>query len=533
MRSRAELERLVKQAGFTPRVADAPALVELLAGDAEADPWIGPVARALGRLGDVGARSLLARLPTAAPDHRVRIVRVLARKEGAWARADVREALVARLDDVDPRVRRAAATALGKLGARDAEDALLQRLATRRGAERHELALALGKLGGERALAALRALDTGDDARLQTIVERASLMLERTLGRGTPSEIDPDAVAPEPLSVVFRCRKGLAPILAEELAEKLPSLSPRIDSADAVAARFAGPLGAAFAARTFLRFGFVLPPEPVPDGDDVATALTRALVSDAAFRILSTFTRGAIRYRIEWAAGGHRRRVVWRVARDVARARPALRNDPTRTTWVAVVHERARSLSVELVPHRLADPRFAYRRGDVPAASHPTLAAALARIADTRADDVVWDPFCGSGTELVERALAGPAAAILGTDRDPAALAVARVNLQAAGVPVVLARADALAFAPRGVTLVLTNPPMGRRVLRGPELGPLLERFVAHAARVLSPGGRLAWYSPLPARTAAAARHAGLALVRRLSVDMGGFAAELSLWRKV
>ena len=36
-----------------------------------------------------------------------------------------------------------------------------------------------------------------------------------------------------------------------------------------------------------------------------------------------------------------------------------------------------------------------------------------------RADDVVWDPFVGSGTELVERALAGPYARLLGSDTDP------------------------------------------------------------------------------------------------------------------
>jgi hypothetical protein len=60
----------------------------------------------------------------------------------------------------------------------------------------------------------------------------------------------------------------------------------------------------------------------------------------------------------------------------------------------------------------------------------------------------------------------------------------------------------------------------------------MLDRFVAHAARVLAPGGRLAWISPFPARTREVAAASGLVLARALTVDMGGFAAELQLLRR-
>jgi hypothetical protein len=64
-------------------------------------------------------------------------------------------------------------------------------------------------------------------------------------------------------------------------------------------------------------------------------------------------------------------------------------------------------------------------------------------------------------------------------------------------------------------------------VLRGEDLADLLDRFVDHAAHVLAPAGRLVWMSPLPQRTAARAKRAGLAVELRRAVDMGGFEAEL------
>lgn len=166
----------------------------------------------------------------------------------------------------------------------------------------------------------------------------------------------------------------------------------------------------------------------------------------------------------------------------------------------------------------------------MPAASHPTVAAALARIAAVRGDDVVWDPFVGSGAELVERALLGPYQSLIGSDIDAHALQAAKENLDAAGVEARLEQADALAHAPEGVTLVVTNPPMGRRASRTAGLADTLDGFLLHAASVLVPGGRLAWLAPWPKRARAAASRAGLKLEWARVVDMGGFDAEMQLW---
>jgi 23S rRNA G2445 N2-methylase RlmL len=357
-------------------------------------------------------------------------------------------------------------------------------------------------------------------------------MVDRTATRAERGRLDPTRTPPAPVDAVIVARAGLEGLLAEELASIGAVSDVRAVGSGRVRARLAGPLGALFAARTMLGVRFPLPPEWVSDTSSLEEAVARAITSDAARAVLSTWTIGPVRYRIAWAGGGHRRAVTWNVARAVAGRAPELVNDPTASLWELVIETRGRSVEASLAPRALDDPRFAWRRGDVPAASHPTIAAALARLAGGRADDVVWDPFVGSGAELVERALLGPVRELRGTDVDARALDVARGNVTAAGFSATLERADALTAEPRGVTLVITNPPMGRRASRTPGLADTLDRFVAHAAAVLVAGGRLVWVAPWPARARAAAGRAGLVLDRALVVDMGGFDAEMQRWTK-
>lgn len=85
------------------------------------------------------------------------------------------------------------------------------------------------------------------------------------------------------------------------------------------------------------------------------------------------------------------------------------------------------------VPRR-RDPRFDYRVAHIPAASHPTLAALMPRVAAPRPGELVWDPSCGCGAELVECSELAADLELLGTDHDPHAIVAARANLAAAGL---------------------------------------------------------------------------------------------------
>ena len=520
-----DLAALVRSSGFTPGARDVAGLIALLGSSDEA--LADDAERAIVRLGPASLPAMIAEVDEAKPPLRGRLSRAIGRF--APTSDEARAFAVRALGDADAKTRRNAIVALGKAPGDGVEDALLDAWGREaRVDHRRSIAEALGKVGGLRARALLDAVTT-DDAELRRLVERARLMLARTATRSEESGIDASAAPPGPTPLMLYCRDGLERILADEAGERLQA---RAFGAGRVKATLVGPLADVAALRTATGFAFPLPQQRIADGEDASFAIARALASPEGKRVLTTWTRGRIRYRIAWAGGGHKRAVVWSAAKRAADLDADLVNDPTESVWEATVRLGPRSVDVELSPRALDDARFAYRVTDVPAASHPTIAAALARMAGVDARDVVWDPFVGSGTELVERAKLGPYARLVGTDVDPAALTGARTNLDAAHVDrAELHLADATTFAPHGVTLILTNPPMGRRVVRSTELGKLLDRFVDHAAEVLVPGGRIVWLSPLPARTRARAEANGLDLEDARMVDMRGFSAELQVLR--
>jgi precorrin-6B methylase 2 len=362
-------------------------------------------------------------------------------------------------------------------------------------------------------------------------------MAERTARRDTASHIAADAAPPSPVTIQLACRPGLGALLVEELAalghaarEISDGSEPR-GARDGAAApstargaelRLDQPLGSLFASRLWASIAV---PMPLVAGSDLATSIVQTITSPGVLALLQAWTRGPIRWRLGFAHG-HKRAIVWRVARDVTAAAPPLINDPTATTWDVLVDDDARQLS--LVPRRLEDPRFAYRVADVPAASHPTVAAALAWVAGAHPGDRVWDPFCGSGVELVERARRGPSSSLLGTDVDDAALEAARANLDAAGVHADLAIADARHHAPGAVDLILTNPPLGSRIHL--DAAALLTAALPPLVRALAPRGRLVWITPSPRRTSPIAEQLGLVCARRLPVDLGGVRGQLERW---
>ena len=526
-RSDDELKADARQRGVQPARADvAPLVARLQTCDEDVADAI---ERLLARLGAEAARAAREALVEARAPQRGRLVRLVGRIAQETSDAELRAFLVAALDDAEDKARRNAVIALGKLPSPEVEQALIAAWA-REGSLpiRRSIAASLGKIGGPDSLALLRTIAT-EDPELARIAGEAKLKLGRTLARPETARLDGGAPIPDaPAEVWLRCRQGLEQLVCDELGA---GARPRIVGPGLVEARASGPLADLYRSRIALRFGFPLP-VPVDKRVALEAAVVAALASPRALAIMKAFTAGTPRYRLEWASGGHRRGLTFRVAQAVAARRPELVNDPTASDWEAVVTEGER-VTVELWPRGLDDPRFTYRVEQVPASSHPTLAAALARLGGARADDVVWDPFVGAATELIERARLGPYRRLVGTDRDARAIERAKKNLAAAGVAAELAVDDAEAHDPgEGLTLILTNPPMGRRVLDKTQTGGLLHDFIRRAARLLAPGGRLVWISPRAADTAAQAEAERLRLTYRQRVDMGGFWAELQAFER-
>lgn len=509
-----DLRRALQDPGYTPPRRAFAEMFALLSHPELAER----AERALLSAGLSAATYAAENLPSDNPAAEPAIVRLIGRAARAHDEPALLEALGRALRSPHPETQRQAAIALGKTGRPRAESLLLPWLETSDSKLLRSVVEALGKVGGEAALARLRTLEP--PSTLRQVVERARIMLERNVGRaeGVVDPIACDERLPRSVTIVLECRSGLSELLAEEAA----AFGARVLSRSEVTLDYDGPLRPLLSLRLALGVALAW---PLSQGTSPGGVLG-ALLDPELVRVLSAWSNSQLRFRLEWAGAGHRRADTWRIAQGLREAGSPLLNDPSQAPWTIEVRQEPPRLLLR--PSAAPELRFDYRVRDVPAASHPTLAAALARVAGAHADDVVWDPFTGSGVELVERARLGPYRELHGTDLDARALAAARENAEQAGIGTVnLQQADARNHRIAGLSLVVTNPPMGRRVLRARGLSGVLCQVVRNVAAQLVPGGRMVWLSPFPEATARAASDAGLKTERMGEVDLGGFGAEL------
>lgn len=432
------------------------------------------------------------------------------------------------LQDPEEKVRRYAMTALPKIGADPADEEALLALIKAPATDREKISLSstLEKIGGTATLEAVPDLSPDSRQKLTANVarqaDRGAIDLQRPLSDWSGVRIR------------LHCRRGLEDLLADEVdlvlgpGKKFRRVECRSGGVE-IEARAAFSLGDLLALRCFHTLGFVV------GGSSTVSdprAMTAAMMSPVAGRILRAFTRGAIRYRLEFGSGRQSKTAVREVADRVHALCPEFLNDSREALWQIMVSSRG---GVELRPRFRPDPRFAYRLRDVPAASHPPLAAAMVRLAGERENESVWDPFCGSGSELIERALKGGVSRLFGSDRSEEAAGIARDNLLAAlsdpptfAFPVADFR-DFRSFLELGeISLILTNPPMGRRVPI-PDLPELIADFFRVAAEVLEPGGRLVLANPCPDVSVPRA----LQRISRQTIDLGGYDVPLEKYVKL
>lgn len=487
----------------------------------------------------------VARFNAASPRERtervavIRAVGVVFSESGrASQKEPVRQWLRGLLRDPDEKVRRYAMAALPKIGADATEETELLSLLKTTSVEREKkfLGRALDKIGRDTTLEAI-----GETAGLLPQTEQK---VKAAVARAqSPSEIRLDGALTDftGLRVHLRCRSGLENIVRDEL-EASRTIDLKFQVIDVQpglvilepSANFT--LGDLYTLRCFHTVGFVLGEARATTDAVPVDALAAIVTSPLSRRVFQSFTQGTIRYRIDFVGKGHQRGAVRELANRAYALCPEILNDPRVAPWAVNLYPTPQGYSVELSPRLVPDPRFAYRMGDVPAASHPPLAACMARLAGPMKNEVVWDPFCGSGLELIEAALRGGVQAVFGTDRDAAAIATAERNFAAAALPSVPARFTCIDFRefagieglkPGTVSLVVTNPPMGRRVPIG-NLRQLIEDLFYVAASALRPGGRLVFANPMLMDSPVNS----LTLQSRQSIDLGGLNCRLELYLK-
>jgi len=170
------------------------------------------------------------------------------------------------------------------------------------------------------------------------------------------------------------------------------------------------------------------------------------------------------------------------------------------------------------------------RQGELPR----TTCRLLAEMTAPLPDDVFLDPFCGYGGIALERALAAPYRFVFASDLEPEKAAAVKASMSARAFErrrkTIFAKArdalDGSAFDSGFVTAIATDPPWGLWE-GGPgaaEAEGLVRAFLAEAARLLAPGGRLVI---LAARGAALETGPEFAQRERLDVLVSGKKAKV------
>lgn len=136
-------------------------------------------------------------------------------------------------------------------------------------------------------------------------------------------------------------------------------------------------------------------------------------------------------------------------------------------------------------------PRRFGRLERLPWSTQPVVGEVLARLAKLQPGQRVLDPFCGTGT-LLSAAATIENLVLFGSDRDPAAIALARTNLRRLHISADLsvAVAEQLAHADGSIDRVLANLPFGKLVGSHASNTALYPAALSEIARVLQPKGR-------------------------------------------
>jgi len=132
------------------------------------------------------------------------------------------------------------------------------------------------------------------------------------------------------------------------------------------------------------------------------------------------------------------------------------------------------------------------------AAMPPKIARCMVNLARPRAGDLVFDPFCGTGSFLVEAGLIG--CRVMGSDIQPRMVKGSIQNLSSCSIdPEGLFIADARAppILSRSIDCVVTDPPYGTSTTTlGMRTSEVYERFLSVAYDFLKKGGHICLAAP-------------------------------------
>ncbi|MEI6398547.1 MAG: N-6 DNA methylase [Pseudomonadota bacterium] len=433
--------------------------------------------------------------------------------------------------DQSPRVRKSVAQAVGSSWddmAHELKNSLVRQISERLpeasdDSERKAMVEALGKSGDAGALRALTDLRQAAPGVASNITLRAKLTLQRDVQRGDSSG---DFCRPECLDGhgtvlwftpgVEQVARSREPLLGAAILDSGVLKSERVKWLQLAK----DPL--------WRTAGVIVASVPGLSEAENAPNLAAALAAraDEIIKATSLNQPGLVRVRLG-RDDGRTRNFVWEFAEALSGFQCGLINDGRDAHWEL----RVVSTYLVLVPLKITDERFIWRDETADGASDPTIASALVEMARLKSGDVVYDPFCGSATELILAGQNATGLRLFGSDINEKSISAARMAISRSGVGIRVELGDALlfdscSFSAGPFDAVITNPPFGMRTVRG-GARDLLQDFLLNIRKRLSRSGRVVLMSHAPVSSIHWAEAGGLVLTRSAPVQLGAMRCEL------
>ena len=175
-----------------------------------------------------------------------------------------------------------------------------------------------------------------------------------------------------------------------------------------------------------------------------------------------------------------------------------LKNSPSSYEVEIRIVEKNNLCSVFIKLYTLKDNRFEYREKDVPASINPVTAAIVMKSIARwlRPSAKVIDPFCGSGTMLIERAKLKDFKTLTGIDIFNSAISAATVNSNLANVKIELIAKDILEFSTLDLfDEMISNMPFESKAGARDFNTKLYSEFVNKIPNLVKPGGMAFLYT--------------------------------------
>lgn len=427
----------------------------------------------------------------------------------------------------DAKVRKNTAILMGNLQDRQYAGALCQALDCE--TQQYVLPsilLALGAIGGAQARQALKSYTLGDGQDVHAIAQRDAYQKACSkLFMHTPAEFTGFS---QPHNVVLAPVSGLADSLMSEGKERGFSLK-KVGGYAAVKTQ---DYAALFQMRCFyealLPFGSLdaLTPEQLVD----------AVRQQQLYSRLKTMHRceGAFALRLEIRHAQIDRNAF--ASEFFSRVNPQeFSNAPSSYDIELRAVQKGNRTLLFIKLHTFQDPRFAYRQKTVPASIHPAAAAAVMYLLPHRSPQArILDPFCGSGTMLIERDFFLKTVKLHGVDIHGQAVEIAQNNARSIGLDLKCFHRSIVGFVPKEpYDEVISNMPFGNRVGTHDSNTPLYQAFFRQLPQYLRPGGTALLITNEKALLKSSAKNIPeLKLIQEVPFSYGGLSPSAFLFEK-